>query len=125
MKRFPKPKSPPEVKQRAKELRQSQTPAEKKLWKILRNRKLAGYKFRRQHPIGPFIADFFCEEAKLVIELDGEIHNKQKGYDEARGQWLEENGCRLLRFGNEVIEQYKEGTLTKILLACEYAANSK
>jgi len=125
MKSLPKPKSPPEVKQRAKELRQSQTPAEKKLWEILRNRKLSGYKFRRQHPLGPFIVDFYCDEARLVIELDGNIHKQQKEYDVARGRWLEENGYRVLRFGNEMMEKDKEGTLTDILIPCENATKSK
>lgn len=69
--------------------------------------------------------DFYCDEARLVIELDGGVHNRQSGYDEARGQWLEENGYRLLRIRNEVIEKDKEGTLTKILIACEYATNLK
>jgi very-short-patch-repair endonuclease len=114
-----------EMHQRAKELRQSQTPAEKKLWEILRNRKLAGYKFRRQHPLGPFIVDFFCDEARLVVELDGGVHNRQLGYDKARERWLEENGYKVLRFGNEMIEKDKEGIEANILIACEEAADPK
>jgi very-short-patch-repair endonuclease len=119
MKRSRKTKSPPEVRQSAKELRKSQTPAEEKLWKMLRNRKPGGYKFRRQHPIGGFIVDFYCDEVELMIELDGEIHNRQKGYDQARDRWLSENGYQVLRFGNEVIGDEEEGVVADIISTCE------
>jgi very-short-patch-repair endonuclease len=118
MKKYRKPKSTPEVRQRAKELRKSQTPTEEKLWELLRNRKLGGYKFRRQHPIGGFIVDFYCDEVRLVIELDGGVHNRQKGYDLAREQWMEENGYRVLRFENERIESDGEEIAAEILTAC-------
>jgi very-short-patch-repair endonuclease len=104
---------------RAKELRQRQTSAEEKLWALLRNKQLGGYKFRRQHPIGPFIVDFYCDEVSLVIELDGGIHEGQRGYDEARGRWLAQNGYRVLRFGNEVFENDGEKITKIILSACE------
>jgi very-short-patch-repair endonuclease len=104
---------------RAKELRQRQTSAEEKLWALLRNKQLGGYKFRRQHPIGPFIVDFYCDEARLVIELDGGIHDGQMGYDEAWGQWLEENGYRVLRFGNKIIEEGEGRMAKEILRVCE------
>lgn len=55
-------------------LRKSSTPAEQKLWGILRRRELAGYKFRRQHPIGPYVVDFYCASGKLVVEVDGDVH---------------------------------------------------
>ena len=68
----------------ARENRKASTEAEKKLWKALRNRNLHGYKFRRQHPIFDFIADFYCHECKLIVELDGEYHNniEQRQHDE-------------------------------------------
>ncbi len=70
----------------AKDLRKKLTPAEKKLWQILRGGKIGGHKFRRQHVIGQFIADFYCHKSKLVVEADGEIHNliENKRYDNTR-----------------------------------------
>ncbi|MGE5599382.1 MAG: endonuclease domain-containing protein, partial [Bacteroidota bacterium] len=65
----PKPPLPPQLLQRCRELRQSATDAEQLLWELIRNRQLLGAKFRRQHPVGPFILDFYCHEAKLAIEL--------------------------------------------------------
>lgn len=95
----------PEIHRRAKELRKHMTVAEKILWKYLRNRKFAGLKFRRQHPIDIFIADFYCHELKLVIELDGEIHNstENKEYDEGRTAELSYKGVRVIRFTNDEV----------------------
>ncbi len=89
----------------AMELRKNLTPAEDKLWDALRNRRLCGFKFRRQHPLKQFIADFYCHEKKLVIELDGEIHQKQEisEYDEGRTFELEKFGLTVLRFKNEEV----------------------
>ena len=87
--------------------RQTQTEAEMLLWSCLRDRKLDGFKFRRQHPIADFIADFFCLEANLVIEVDGGYHNEieQKQYDEGRTYELSELNIKVIRFTNkEVIE---------------------
>ncbi len=87
----------------ARENRQKQTEAENLLWFNLRNRKLKGFKFRRQNPIGKFIADFYCHECKLVIELDGGYHLKteQKDYDNGRTYELEINDLKVIRFSNE------------------------
>jgi very-short-patch-repair endonuclease len=94
----------------ARSLRKNQTPSEEKLWQELRNRKLDGYKFLRQHPIihGQFmkrllffIADFYCWEKKLVLELDGGIHKLQKEYDEQRDLILKNKGLKILRIENE------------------------
>jgi len=74
---------------RAKLLRRNQTETEQKIWKFLRSRALEGYKFRRQYIIAPYIADFCCVEHKLVIELDGGHHQKQREYDERRTHFLE------------------------------------
>jgi very-short-patch-repair endonuclease len=95
----------PSIFDNAKDLRKSMTEAEKILWKQLRNNKLNGLKFRRQHPLDIFIADFYCHQKKLIIELDGGIHDspEQKEYDEGRTFELEEKGFKILRFRNEDI----------------------
>src|ERR1700749_1761220 len=85
---------------RARELRWNMTEGEQKLWALLRRKRLSGFRFRRQATIGPYIADFFCPKARLVIELDGEPHanEAQMRKDGARTQWLEAHGCRVIRF---------------------------
>ena len=91
--------------QRAKELRKRLTPVERKLWMVLQNKQLDGYKFRRQHPIYKYIADFYCHELSLVIELDGGVHDglEQKEHDLNRDQVIQEFGIRILRFKNEEV----------------------
>jgi very-short-patch-repair endonuclease len=91
--------------QKAKELRQKQTPAEQMLWQCLRANQLHGAKFRRQHNIGQYIVDFYCHTAKLVIELDGGIHELQKDRDSDRDTDLKANNLQVLRFPNEEITQ--------------------
>ena len=108
---------------RAKELRQTQTSAEEILWKILRRKQLGGYKFRRQHPIGPFIADFSNPALKLVIEIDGGIHSQQKDYDAARSTWLEDRGYKIIRFTNEEIKENLEEVLNTVLATCQNLGN--
>jgi very-short-patch-repair endonuclease len=85
---------------RARELRTNMTEAEKKLWWRLRRQQLNGHRFRRQVPIGPYIADFACLAAKLIVEVDGGQHFDDEPYDRRRTAWLEERGYRVLRFGN-------------------------
>ena len=89
----------------AKQNRKNATEAEDKLWQEVRNRKIDGFKFRRQHPIAGFIPDFVCLEQKLIIEIDGEYHNTkdQQQYDIARTEWLKEHNYSLLRFTNEQV----------------------
>ena len=90
---------------RAKTLRREGTDAERILWKRLRGRHLANHKFRRQHPIGPYIVDFVCLEQRLVVEIDGSQHAVEQGRDAKRTAWLEAEGYRVLRFwNNEVLE---------------------
>lgn len=98
-------KSSPKIIEIARNLRRKQTETEKILWKILRNRRFKELKFRRQHPIGRFIADFYCSKLNLIIELDGPIHDfkKQEEYDRLRERVLRENGLRVLRFKNEEV----------------------
>lgn len=91
--------------QKAKELRQKQTSAEQMLWQCLRANQLHGAKFRRQHNIGQYIVDFYCHAAKLVIELDGGIHELQKDRDSDRDTYLKSNGLQVLRIQNEEITQ--------------------
>jgi very-short-patch-repair endonuclease len=91
----------------ARRNRQVQTEAEAILWKCLRNRNLGGFKFRRQHPIANFIADFFCLECNLIVEVDGDYHNEreQKKYDEGRTSELGKLNIKVIRFANrEVLE---------------------
>ncbi|MBD1943587.1 DUF559 domain-containing protein [Coleofasciculus sp. FACHB-712] len=110
---------PSELLQRAKELRQQQTPAEKLLWECLRDRRLYDAKFRRQHNLGQFIADFYCHAARLVIELDGKIHQQpqQQQRDSDRDQWMQANGFTVLRFRNEEVFSNTEAVLETIAQA--------
>jgi very-short-patch-repair endonuclease len=86
---------------RARELRKSSTAHEKTLWRQLRNSALAGHKFRRQHPVGPYFLDFACVEQRLAVELDGAGHVTDRAYDAARDHWLQAHGWRVLRFTND------------------------
>ena len=101
---------------KAKELRLCMTDAEKMLWQKIRNKKL-GYKFRRQHPLNKFIADFYCHEIKLVIEVDGEIHEKpeRQDYDIGRTKELENLGIKVIRYKNEDIVKNIDVVITDIL----------
>ena len=102
--------------QYGRELRQESTEAEKLLWEELRNRKLIGLKFRRQHPLDKFIVDFYCNEKKLVVELDGSVHDEKinKEYDEARTAMLVGLNIIVLRFKNEDVINNLKGVLKKI-----------
>jgi very-short-patch-repair endonuclease len=98
----------------ATELRQNTTDAERRLWGALRGRRLQGYKFRRQHPIGRFIVDFACTRHRLVIEADGGQHDESKS-DARRTAWLESQGWRVIRFWNNDILANTEGVVSTIL----------
>jgi very-short-patch-repair endonuclease len=100
---------------RARQLRAKQTDVERQLWFLLRDRRLNGAKFRRQVPIGSYIVDFVCQEAKLIVELDGSQHADQVAYDTARSDWLSAHGYRVLRFWNNDLTENEEGVLTAIL----------
>ena len=113
------PRISPAIKQRAKELRLEQTPAEKKLWRILHDRRLGDYKFRRQHPIGRFIVDFYCAEAGLIIEIDGDSHADQVDYDLERTKWLQDRDYHVIRFTNRDVKQNLGGVAEKILELCD------
>ena len=85
----------------ARSMRHQPTRAEEVLWQRLRRRHHAGLKFRRQHPIGRFVLDFYCPELKLVIEVDGAIHETQEDRDATRMEWLKTRGYHVLRFRND------------------------
>ncbi|MBI1330097.1 MAG: DUF559 domain-containing protein [Alphaproteobacteria bacterium] len=103
----------------ARKLRRDQTDVERKLWQALRGRAFHGFKFRRQQPIGPYIADFVCFDRKLIIELDGGQHGLPEvaDYDSARTKRLEEDGFRVLRFPNHELNTNFDGVLEGIALA--------
>jgi very-short-patch-repair endonuclease len=105
------------VVDRARGLRREQTPAEVRLWSALRNRQLAGLKFRRQHPYGQFILDFFCVEHQLAIEVDGGVHlnAEQAVHDVERSEFLAQRGVRFLRFTNDEIDRHLPDVLRKII----------
>jgi len=85
----------------ARRLRRNQTPAEKAVWKLVRNRQLGGFKFVRQFPIDRYFADFVCEAGKLIVELDGPAHDGREDYDQRRTEVLELFGYVVLRFPND------------------------
>lgn len=105
--------------QNARALRQSATSAEQLLWRHLCNRQLAGAKFRRQHPLGPYILDFVCLEHGLVIEVDGGQHAQaaQQAHDQQRTAWLQQQGLRVLRFWNHEVVQQTNEVLAQLLQA--------
>ena len=99
----------------ARRLRRGQTDGERRLWSRIRGRALGGFKFRRQTPIGRYVADFACVEAKLVVELDGGHHSERVDYDEARTQALEQAGFQVLRYWNHQVLLEIENVLDDIL----------
>ena len=109
----------------ARDLRQRMTPAERVLWERLRGRQVGGFKFRRQHPLGPYIADYYCAEANLVVELDGGIHRGQYADDEARAAQFEAHGNCTLRFSNEQVLGHLEQVLMTIERLCREAPDGR
>ena len=99
-----------------RQLRREQTDAEKLLWYCLRNRQLCGLKFRRQHPVGPYVLDFYCYEYKICLELDSGQHYESAGieHDEQRQAFLISRGIRTLRFSNRDVLQHLEAVLLQI-----------
>jgi very-short-patch-repair endonuclease len=105
-------------------LRKQWTPAERKVWYWLRRRYLDGHKFRRQHPVGRYILDFYCAELKLCIELDGYAHNTDPGAirDAVRTDELSKHGITVLRFWNDDVRKYPDQCWEKIVEAVEALA---
>ena len=100
-----------------RKLRTSMTDAENRLWRQLRGKQIAGFKFRRQHPFGDYILDFVCLEAELVVEVDGGQHMQTTAEDAERDRRLEATGFRVLRFWNNQVLNEMEGVLETILAA--------
>jgi len=105
----------------ARNLRRGQTAAEAKLWSIMRNRQLEGLKFRRQQPIGGYIADFCCEELRLIVELDSGQHAEHKEQNRIRTLTLEDMNYTVLRFWNVDIAQGLDGVVDEILFVVHAA----
>ena len=106
----------PKIFSNAKDLRDKATKAEEIMWLELRNNKLEGYKFRRQHPLNIYIADFYCHKLKLVIEIDGGYHQtaEQKVLDATRTAAIEFQGLKVIRFTNEEVMQDIRNVLNKL-----------
>ena len=108
------------TREAARQLRKNMTPAEQLLWQHLRRRQLGGWYFRRQHPLGEFIVDFYGAKARLIIEIDGPIHDRQADYDRQRSALLERmKGHRVIRFSNDEVMNDLESVLFRILEALE------
>ncbi len=108
----------PKLIEFARELRKNQTDAEMLLWKLLRNRQIADTKFRRQHPIGNYILDFYCHEKSLAIELDGSQHHSEQGKtdDQVRTDYLNQQGIEVIRFNNRQVLNETEGVVESLYL---------
>ena len=109
----------PEKTQRARSLRGTATDAERLVWGALRGRRLAGFKFVRQEPIGPFFVDFVCRERRIVVEVDGATHSTEDeaAYDRRREAWLRANGYGVMRVGNMEVYENLAGVVETILAA--------
>jgi len=114
-------KSTSKIVEAARQERRLPTPTEDKLWRMLRGRRLAGLKFRRQHPFDRFILDAFCVEHQLEVEVDGGVHkdSAQAERDAARTDFLEAHGVRVLRFSNDEVEHNLGGVLKRIVEATQ------
>jgi inosine/xanthosine triphosphate pyrophosphatase family protein/very-short-patch-repair endonuclease len=114
-----KPLLDPEFRDFARQLREQQTDAESLLWSLLRDRRLGGFKFRRQHPVAPYVLDFYCHDVKLAIELDGGQHNteEEKQHDAHRSEFLANQGIRVVRYWNHEVMHETESVLESILIA--------
>ncbi len=104
----------PTTRERSQQLRTNSTFPEQRLWSMLRARQLGGMKFRRQHPVEPYVVDFLCASAKLVIELDGESHDGRLRYDDRRTQHLEDLGFQVLRVTNDDVLTNLDGVMELI-----------
>lgn len=107
-------KIPKDLKAYARVMRTNMPDAEQLLWYLLRNRRIAGAKFRRQHPVDRYILDFYCAERRIAIELDGGQHSEQLEYDRQRDAYLKEKGIQVLRFWNHQMLLETESVLEVI-----------
>jgi very-short-patch-repair endonuclease len=104
----------PETFEAARILRVNMTHYEKLLWEKLKLKQVCGVRFRRQHPIDFFITDFYCHEARLAVEIDGEIHDQQKEYDEGRSAEMEKYNIKVIRFTNSQVQNNIENVIRTI-----------
>ncbi len=105
-------------RQAVRDLRRRATPTEQRLWAVLRDHRLDGKQFRRQHAIGPFFVDFVCLESRLVVEIDGPIHDEQHEYDAERDDYLATLGYTVLRFTTDRIRNDLNEVLSQIRSHC-------
>jgi adenine-specific DNA-methyltransferase len=110
-------KLPEDIRAYAREMRGQMPDAEALLWQLLRSRRLAGMKFRQQHPVGRYILDFYCVEKKIGIELDGGQHTEAVAYDQRREDWLRAQGIQVLRFWNNQMLAETEAVMEAIYRA--------
>ncbi|HEY4542624.1 MAG TPA: endonuclease domain-containing protein [Noviherbaspirillum sp.] len=115
----------PQTTKNARTLRSGMTLAEQRLWNALRGKQIENTRFRRQHPIGPYIADFACVEQLLIVELDGGQHQEQIEYDDRRTAFLQQQGWKVLRFWNNDVMSNLDGVLSSIVTAFESAPPSQ
>jgi very-short-patch-repair endonuclease len=110
-----------QTRDNARQLRRALTPPEARLWVALKGRALADLRFRRQHPIGPYVLDFFCAGARLAVEVDGESHGfgNRSERDERRDAWLAERGVRTLRIPAIEVRDNLDGVVTMIVAASQ------
>ncbi len=109
----------------ARKLRREQTGAEARLWSVLRNRQLAGLKFRRQHPIGRYVADFCCEDVSLIVELDGGQHADRQQHDHIRTIILEDMKYTVLRYWNVDTVEALDGVADEIIAIASAARDTR
>jgi very-short-patch-repair endonuclease len=114
---MPPRRTTPAGYEHARRLRKEPTPAESKLWAQLRGDQLHGVKFRRQHAIGPYVADFCCPKYKLIVELDGNPHLEQHNNDVQRTEYLKMQGYQVIRFWNDQVMSNIEGVLSQVKMA--------
>ena len=107
-------KAKPDTLEAARILRKNMTYYEKLLWERLNGKQICGLRFRRQHPIDIFIVDFYCHEIRLVVEIDGEIHNQQEEYDDGRSAEMGKFGIEVIRFTNKEVEENIEDVINQI-----------
>jgi very-short-patch-repair endonuclease len=115
----------PVVRENARQLRRPLTPMEARLWAVLRNRSACGWKFRRQHPVGRFILDFYCAEAGLVVEVDGVTHEGREAYDAERTAWLAQEGYTVLRVTNQQVREDVMAVVEWVVMECERLAGRR
>jgi very-short-patch-repair endonuclease len=108
------PRANSNISEAARRFRKEPTHSEAILWNALRNRQLSGAKFRRQHPAGPFVLDFYCDKHRLAVEVDGPVHNRQASADRERHDYLEARGIGVVRVPSELVERDLHAALTTI-----------